>query len=121
MLFPDDLSGGVDGDLIDYEDDGYVAPNMSYVPEGLDEHEVSVMGGGGGGGNNDDILLKVGEDEEDTLEVNDTESVLPDGKIGSLPFLGLRQGGGRGGAIQGKEGIKFCSVAIVQKPVRPNT
>ena len=27
------------------------------------------------------------------------------------PFLGLRQGGGRGGAIQGKEGIKFCSVA----------
>ena len=36
---------------------------------------------------------------------------LPDGKIGSLPFLGLRQGGGRGGAIQGKEGIQFCSVA----------
>ena len=36
---------------------------------------------------------------------------LPDGKIRSLPFLGLRQGGGRGGAIQGKEGIKFCSVA----------
>ena len=32
---------------------------------------------------------------------------LPD----ALPFLGLRQGGGRGGAIQGKEGIKFCSVA----------
>ena len=33
----DDLSGGVEGvDLIDYED-GYVAPNMSYVPEGLDE------------------------------------------------------------------------------------
>ena len=30
----------MDGDLIDYEDDGYVAPNMSYVPEGLDEHEV---------------------------------------------------------------------------------
>ena len=26
-------------------------------------------------------------------------------------FLGLRQGGGPGGAIQGKEGIKFCSVA----------
>ena len=38
-------------------------------------------------------------------------SRLPDGKIWSLPFLGLRQGGGRGGAIQGKEGIKFCSVA----------
>ena len=34
---------------------------------------------------------------------------LPDGKI--LFLLGLRQGGGRGGAIQGKEGIKFCSVA----------
>ena len=32
---------------------------------------------------------------------------LPDGKIGSLPFLGLRQGGGYGSAIQGKEGIKF--------------
>ena len=31
--------------------------------------------------------------------------------IPSFPFLGLRQGGGRGGAIQGKEGIKFCSVA----------
>ena len=29
----------------------------------------------------------------------------------SLPFLGLRQGGGCGGTIQGKEGIKFCSVA----------
>ena len=28
-----------------------------------------------------------------------------------LSFLGLRQGGGRGGAIQGKEGIKFCSAA----------
>ena len=36
----------MDGDLIDYEDDGYVAPNMSYVPEGLDEHEVT--GGGEG-------------------------------------------------------------------------
>ena len=36
---------------------------------------------------------------------------LPDGKIGSIPFLGLRQGGGHGGAIQGKEGIKFCSAA----------
>ena len=39
------------------------------------------------------------------------EKRLPDGKIWSLPFLGLRQGGGRGGAIQGKEGIKFCSAA----------
>ena len=38
-------------------------------------------------------------------------TVLPESKIWSLPFLGLRQGGGRGGAIQGKEGIKFCSVA----------
>ena len=36
---------------------------------------------------------------------------LPDGKIGSLPFLGLRRGGGRGGAILGKEGIKFCHLA----------
>ena len=39
------------------------------------------------------------------------QSRLPDGKIRSLSFLGLCQGGGRGGAIQGKEGIKFCSVA----------
>ena len=38
-------------------------------------------------------------------------SRLPDGKIGSLPFLGLCKGGGLGGAIQGKEGIKFCSAA----------
>ena len=49
---------------------------------------------------------------------------LQDGKILSLPFLGLRQGGGGGGAIQGKEGIKFCNVAsgaIVQMPEGPNT
>ena len=39
------------------------------------------------------------------------ETVLPNDKILSLPFLGLRQGGGCGTAIQGKEGIKFCSVA----------
>ena len=38
-------------------------------------------------------------------------SRLPDGKIVSLPFLGLRRGGWRGGAIQGEEGIKFCSAA----------
>ena len=38
-------------------------------------------------------------------------SKLPDGKIFSLPFLGLRQGAGCWGTIQGKEGIKFCSVA----------
>ena len=40
------------------------------------------------------------------------------------PFLGLHQGGGRGGAIQGKEGIKFAvyhSGAIVQKPRGPKT
>ena len=29
--------------------------------------------------------------------------------ISSFPWI--RQGGGHGGAIQGKEGIKFCSVA----------
>ena len=29
------------------------------------------------------------------------------------PFLSLDQGGGRGGGIQGKEGIKFCSAGIV--------
>ena len=40
--------------------------------------------------------------------------VLPDGKLWSTPFLGLHQDGGQGeggGAIQGKEGIKFCSEA----------
>ena len=31
----------------------------------------------------------------------------------SLPFLGLQQAGGRGGAIQGKEGIKFCYLATL--------
>ena len=36
---------------------------------------------------------------------------LPDDKIWSLSFLGLRQGGGHGGAVQKKEGIKFRSVA----------
>ena len=36
-------------------------------------------------------------------------SRLPDTKIKSLLFLVLRQGGGRGGASQGKEGTKFCS------------
>ena len=39
------------------------------------------------------------------------------------PLLGLRQGGGRGGAIQGKEGIKFCHLTtlykIVHDPVLP--
>ena len=29
-------------------------------------------------------------------------------------FLGLRQGGGCGGAIQGKEEIKFCSVCVAE-------
>ena len=53
-------------------------------------------------------------------------SRLPDGKAGSLPFLGLRQGGGREGTIQGKErkGSNFAvyhSRAIVQKPEGPNT
>ena len=50
---------------------------------------------------------------------------LPDGKIRSLPFLGLRQGGGRGGAqSKGRKGSNFAaqpSGAIVQKPVGPNT
>ena len=60
----------MEGDLIDYEDDGYVAPNMSYVPEGLDEHDVT--GGGGAaanksGNNEEDILLK-GEGEDDGEE-----------------------------------------------------
>ena len=30
-----------------------------------------------------------------------------------LPFLGLRQDGRGGGAIQGKEGIKFCHLATL--------
>ena len=51
---------------------------------------------------------------------------MPDGKIASLPFLGLRQGRRMGGAIKGNEEIEFCSVAypsgaIVQKPEGPNT
>ena len=75
FILPDDLSGGVDGDLIDYEDDGYVAPNMSYVPEGLDEHEIS-SGAAVEGGKNEEDLLKEGEGEEaeagdDSFEVSD--------------------------------------------------
>ena len=74
FILPDDLSGGVDGDLIDYEDDGYVAPNMSYVPEGLDEHEIS-SGAAVEGGKNEEDLLKEGEGEEaeagdDSFEVS---------------------------------------------------
>ena len=41
-------------------------------------------------------------------------------KICSLHFLGLRPLALHPGAIQGKEGIKFCSVAIVQKPKGTN-
>ena len=40
-------------------------------------------------------------------------------KIGSLPFLGLRPHALRPGAIQGKEGIKFCHLAtLVEKTER---
>ena len=64
----------MDGDLIDYEDDGYVAPNMSYVPEGLDEHEISSASAVEGSKNEED-LLKEGEGEEaeagdDSFEVS---------------------------------------------------
>ena len=56
------------------------------------------------------IHHEVGSDSQsDQMEC--PQPRLPDGKIWSLPCLGLCQGGGRGGAIQGKEGIKFCSVA----------
>ena len=41
----------------------------------------------------------------------DCHAVLPDENILSLLFLGLCQCGGHVGTIQGKEGIKFCSVA----------
>ena len=58
------------------------------------------------------------EDHRLAGTVVDLQARLPDGKIGSLPFLGLgptsstlRRGGGRRGAIQEKEGINFCSVA----------
>ena len=34
-------------------------------------------------------------------------------KIRSIPFLGLRRGGGHGGTIQGKKGIKFCHLATL--------
>ena len=37
------------------------------------------------------------DDVEARLKIKQFLSVLPDGKIRSLPFLGLRQGGGRGG------------------------
>ena len=59
----------MDGDLIDYEDDGYVAPNMSYVPEGLDEHEIS--SGAVEGSKNEEDLLKEDEAEagDDSFEV----------------------------------------------------
>ena len=48
---------------------------------------------------------------QEAVHISPYQSRLPDGKIWSPPFLGLRQGGGRGGAIQGKNGINFCSVA----------
>ena len=51
----------------------------------------------------------------------DLKARLPDGKTWSLPFLGLRKGGGRGGAIQGKEGIKFSSEAYQSHSHGPNT
>ena len=34
---------------------------------------------------------------------------LPDGKIGSLPFLGLRQGGGRGAQSKERKGSNFAA------------
>ena len=37
-------------------------------------------------------------------EGDDLEARLPDGKIGSLPFLGLRQGGGRGEGRNPRQG-----------------
>ena len=49
---------------------------------------------------------------------------LPDGKIWSLPFLGLRRGGGRGAHSKERKGSNFAaqrSGAIVQKPEGPNT
>ena len=39
---------------------------------------------------------------------DEPEAVLPDGKICSLPFLGLRQGG-----EWGAQGIKFCHLAML--------
>lgn len=56
-LAGDDLDAS--GDIID---DGYVGPNMSYVPEGLDDHQV---------GATDEDLLK-GDDGapvDDSFEV----------------------------------------------------
>jgi hypothetical protein len=59
----DDLSGGVDGDLID---DGYVAPNMSYVPEGLDDHEV---GAASASAQEEDLLKGDDAAGDDSFEV----------------------------------------------------
>ena len=47
----------------------------------------------------------------DIIIHKELQARLQDGKIWSHPFIGLCQGGGRGGAIQGKEGIQFCRVA----------
>ena len=43
-----------------------------------------------------------------------SDTRLPDGKIRSLSFLGVCRGGGRAGAIQGKEGIRFCTAKHIQ-------
>ena len=53
----------------------------------------------------------LGEASDVVLDVP-VDTRLPDGKIGPLPFLGLRRGGGRGGAIQGKEGSHFAANCI---------
>ena len=41
------------------------------------------------------------------------QTVLPDSKIWSLPFLGLRPHTLHPGTIKGKEGIKFCYLATL--------
>ena len=87
-MISDDLSGGVDGDLIDYEDDGYVAPNMSYVPEGLDEHEV-IGGGENKSGGNEEDLLKGGEDDDEE-EAGD-ESFEVSGSVHAASLRMLRK------------------------------
>ena len=64
-------------------------------------------------------------DADDGLEVeglipvmkkDKPQAWLPDGEIGSLPFLGLCHGGGRGGAIQRKEGSDQILQCIVAEP-----
>ena len=82
---------------------------LSLVEDGDDDEDVADDDGGHqeGGGGADGHHVQKGVAARSRVAV----AVLPDGEIWSLPFLGLGQGGGCGGAIKEKEWIHFCSVA----------